>query len=237
MEAKFSPRVKDVISFSREEALRLSHDYIGTEHLLLGLIREGDGLAIKILKSLNVNLSDLRKSIENSVKVSSGRINSMTNLPLTKQAEKALKITYLEAKLYRSELIGTEHLLLSILKDEDNIATQILNQYGVHYEAVKQELANLREDIDIRAETPQSSEDDPYAKDDDNPGIGGGKKSADSKSKTPVLDNFGRDLTRAAEDGKLDPIIGREKRDRACITNTEQAQKKQSYPYWRAWCW
>src|SRR5688500_476686 len=120
MEAKFSPRVKDVISYSREEALRLGHDYIGTEHLLLGLIREGEGMAIKILKALEVNLADLRKSIENAVKGSSAGSNKLTNIPLTKQAEKSLKITYLEAKLYKSDIIGTEHLLLSILKDEDN---------------------------------------------------------------------------------------------------------------------
>ena len=131
MEAKFSPRVKDVISFSREEALRLGHEYIGTEHLLLGLIREGEGMAIKFLKSLNINLVELRKSVENAVKGNTTISNNLTNIPLTKQAEKALKITYLEAKIFKSEIIGTEHLLLAILKDEDNIATQILNQFEV----------------------------------------------------------------------------------------------------------
>ncbi len=211
MEAKFSPRVKDVITFSREEALRLGHDYIGTEHLLLGLIREGEGMAIKILKSLGINLGELRKSVESSVKGSSTSINNLSNIPLTKQAEKALKITYLEAKVFKSDVIGTEHLLLSILKDEDNIATQILNQYGINYEIVKEELDVIKSNF--RSEAPQnSSDDDPYAKEDEG-GSGGitGKKTADSKSKTPVLDNFGRDLTKAAEDGRLDPIVGREK--------------------------
>ncbi len=210
MEAKFSPRVKDVIAFSREEALRLSHDYIGTEHLLLGLIREGEGMAIKLLKSLGITTAELRKSIENAVKGSGGNLNNHAQVPLTKQAEKALKITYLEAKLYKSEIIGTEHLLLSILKDEDNIATQILNQYGVTYEMVKEELNVMRGNF--RSEASQNpSDDDPYAKDDDGgSNIGSGKKG-DSRSKTPVLDNFGRDLTKAAEDGKLDPIVGREK--------------------------
>lgn len=211
MEAKFSPRVKDVITFSREEALRLGHDYIGTEHLLLGLIREGEGMAIKILKSLGINLGELRKSVESSVKGSTSSLNNISNIPLTKQAEKALKITYLEAKVFKSDVIGTEHLLLSILKDEDNIATQILNQYGINYDIVKEELEILKSNF--RAESPQSSsEDDPYAKDDEGGGSGmGSKKSSDSKSKTPVLDNFGRDLTKAAEDGRLDPIVGREK--------------------------
>ena len=212
MEAKFSPRVKDVITFSREEALRLGHDYIGTEHLLLGLIREGEGMAIKILKSLGINLNELRKSVENSVKGSSASINNLSNIPLTKQAEKPLKITYLEAKVFKSDVIGTEHLLLSILKDEDNIATQILNQYGINYDIVKEELDIIKSNF--KSEAPQNpSEDDPYAKDDEGGGGGSmsGKKSSDSKSKTPVLDNFGRDLTKAAEDGRLDPIVGREK--------------------------
>jgi len=212
MEAKFSPRVKDVISFSKEEAMRLQHDYIGAEHLLLGLIREGEGIAIKILKSLGINLSELRKSIEGTIKGSAVASSNMGNIPLTKQAEKALKITYLEAKVFKSDVIGTEHLLLSILKDEDNIATQILNQYGISYEIVKEELEVLK--ANFRSEAPHNpSEDDPYAKDDEGGGGGSisGKKSTDAKSKTPVLDNFGRDLTKAAEEGRLDPIVGREK--------------------------
>ncbi len=208
MEAKFSPRVKDVITYSREEALRLGHDYIGTEHLLLGLIREGEGMAIKIIKSLRVNLAELRKSIENSVKGSSVSTNNLNNIPLTKQAEKALKITYLEAKLFKSEIIGTEHLLLSILKDEDNIATQILNQYTITYELVKEEVDFLRNNI--RSEIPQNPDEDAYSKEEEG-NFGNTKKVADNKSKTPVLDNFGRDLTKSAEDGKLDPIVGREK--------------------------
>ncbi|MCE2845404.1 MAG: ATP-dependent Clp protease ATP-binding subunit [Sphingobacteriales bacterium] len=210
MEAKFSPRVKDVIAFSREEALRLGHEYIGTEHLLLGLIREGEGMAIKFLKSLNINLVELRKSVENAVKGNGGTVSNLNNIPLTKQAEKALKITYLEAKIFKSEIIGTEHLLLAILKDEDNIATQILNQFGVTYDIMREELELFKSNF--KAEAPQSPDDDPYSKDDDGPSFGSTqKKTGDSKSKTPVLDNFGRDLTKAAEEGKLDPIVGREK--------------------------
>ncbi len=212
MEAKFSPRVKDVITYSREEALRLGHDYIGTEHLLLGLIREGEGMAIKFLKSLNINLVELRKAVENAVKGSTGNVSNLNNIPLTKQAEKSLKITYLEAKIFKSDIIGTEHLLLSILKDEDNIATQILNQFGVTYDIMREELETFRSNF--KSEAPQTPPDDPYSKDDDEgPGLGGppAKKTGDAKSKTPVLDNFGRDLTRAAEEGKLDPIVGRSK--------------------------
>jgi len=207
MEAKFSPRVKDVISYSREEALRLGHDYIGTEHLLLGLIREGDGMAIKILKGLGVDTARLRKSVEDSVKGTSSTTVNLGNIPLTKQAEKVLKITYLEAKIFKSDIIGTEHLLLSILRDEDNIASQILQQYNVNYDIFKAEVENNKEGF--RDEAPGSPAGDDDFREDES--FSQPKKVSDIKSKTPVLDNFGRDLTRAAEDGKLDPIVGREK--------------------------
>ncbi|NQV52599.1 MAG: ATP-dependent Clp protease ATP-binding subunit [Flavobacteriales bacterium] len=223
MDTNFSPRVKDVISFSREEALRLGHDYIGTEHFLLGMIREGDGVAIKILKNLEVDLVELRKLIENSVKSveKSGKpLNSLGNIPLVKQAEKTLKITYLEAKLFKSTVIGTEHLLLSILKDENNVASRALSAFNVTYEVVKEDLETMLAQDEPRSEFPNTPSDDD---DDDGPTYGGGSGSGagggsgasrrvgDSKSKTPVLDNFGRDLTKLAEDDKLDPIVGREK--------------------------
>jgi ATP-dependent Clp protease ATP-binding subunit ClpC len=218
MEAKFSPKVKEVISFSREEALRLKHDQIGIEHLLLGLIREGDGMAIKVLKSLEIDVMLLRRKIEESIrdKVSPMPIN-VTSLPLTKQAEKVLKITLLEAKSMKQETVGTEHLMLSILKNKDNLVTQVLNKWDVTYEVFKAELdylANEKELTDFSAELPNEPFDDP---DEDERGKGFGAtggastaKKASSKSNTPVLDNFGRDITRLAEDGKLDPIVGRE---------------------------
>ena len=124
MEAKFSPRVKDVISYSREEALRLGNDFIGVEHLLLGLIREGEGTAIKILKEFNLDLAHIRQEVESGLTKSATSIHqNLSNIPLVKQAEKVLKMTYLEAKLYKSPLIGTEHLLLSILKEENSMAS------------------------------------------------------------------------------------------------------------------
>ena len=209
MEAKFSPRVKDVISYSREEALRLGHDYIGTEHLLLGLIREGDGMAIKILKSLGVDTSKLRRSVEDAVKGTAGTTVNLGNIPLTKQAEKVLKITYLEAKIFKSEVIGTEHLLLSVLREEDNIASQILAQYNLNYEIFKAEVENSKTGFKNEAPGSAAGGGDDDFKDDD--AFSAPKKVSDIKSKTPVLDNFGRDLTRMAEDGKLDPIVGREK--------------------------
>ena len=154
MEAKFSPRVKDVITYSREEALRLGHDYIGVEHLFLGILREGEGNAIKILKAIKVNLQEVRKSIEAEIKPKSNNFNQSGNIPLVKQAERALKITYLEAKLFKSTLIGTEHLLLSILKDDDNVVTNVFEEFNVDYETVKNEMDMIEEETDPKAEFP-----------------------------------------------------------------------------------
>ncbi|HLT46051.1 MAG TPA: ATP-dependent Clp protease ATP-binding subunit [Rubricoccaceae bacterium] len=203
MEGNFSNRVRDVISYSREEAIRLGHDYIGTEHLLLGIIREGEGIAVKILRNLGCDLFKLKKAVEDTVRSTGGTL-TVGNIPLTKQAEKVLKITYLEAKLYKSDVIGTEHLLLSLLRDDENIAAQILQQgFSVTYDAVRAEL----DSIISGKSSPRSG-----------PSSGGGRASRASerkqmaeKSKTPVLDNFGRDLTKLAEEGKLDPIVGRER--------------------------
>lgn len=207
MEAKFSPRVKDVISYSREEALRLGNDFIGVEHLLLGIIREGDGTAIKILNEFHLDLRQIRQEIEGTLTRSTSSVHqSLANIPLVKQAEKVLKMTYLEAKLYKSPMIGTEHLLLSILKDENSVACRILNKYGVIYENVKDELeAMIEENTTPKAEFPGGTEDD------GGDSFSAQRKPTDPKSKTPVLDNFGRDLTKMAEAGKLDPIVGREK--------------------------
>ncbi|PSQ87976.1 MAG: Clp protease ClpC, partial [Bacteroidetes bacterium QH_2_63_10] len=203
MEGNFSNRVRDVISYSREEAVRLGHDYIGTEHLLLGLIREGEGIAVKILRNLGCDLLELKEAVEDTVRSTSSS-TSVGNIPLTKQAEKVLKITYLEAKLYKSDVIGTEHLLLSLLRDDENIAAQILQQgFSVTYDAVRNELDSI---ISGKASSSSGSS-----------GSGGrlssgyGQESSESeKSNTPVLDNFGRDLTELAENDDLDPIIGRE---------------------------
>ena len=208
MEAKFSPRVKDVISYSREEALRLGHDYIGTEHLLLGLIREGDGVAIKILKSVGVDTAKLRRAVEDAVRGNSGTTVNLGNIPLTKQAEKVLKITYLEAKIFKSDVIGTEHLLLSILREEDNIASQILAQFNLNYEIFKSEVENNKDGFRDDPSASATGGEEEYKEEES---FSTPKKVSDIKSKTPVLDNFGRDLTRMAEDGKLDPIVGRDK--------------------------
>ncbi len=216
MEARFSQRVKDVLSYSREEAVRLGNNYIGLEHLLLGIIREGNGLAVKLLQYQGVDLKGLKESLEEAIKDPNRMGGNIDNLPLVKQAEKALKITYLEAKVFKSEVVGTEHLLLAILKDENNLATSKLEKMGVNYNLIKSELKSMEggfnklpeQDLadDVRMEFPGDLEDNSLSS-----GSSRRSKKTEIKSKTPVLDNFGRDLTKAAEEGRLDPIVGREK--------------------------
>jgi ATP-dependent Clp protease ATP-binding subunit ClpC len=214
MEAKFSPRVRDVINYSREEALRLGNDFIGVEHLLLGIIREGDGTAIRILKEFNVDINQIRSVIESMlIKKSKSTFKDPMQIPLVKQAEKVLKLTYLESKLFRSPMIGTEHLLLSFLKVEESEVCNILNKFGVVYENVKDEVEAMTNDsseriIPIRTARAEFTG---GGIEEESQDFGSQRKISDSKSKTPVLDNFGRDLTKLAEAGRLDPIVGREK--------------------------
>ncbi len=215
MDNNFSAQVKEIISFSREEALRLGNDFIGTEHLLLGLIRDGDNTAIKVLKQLNIDLYELRKEVELAVKDKTGKnIANINSLPLTKQAEKVIRVTVLEAKALKSPLVETEHLMLSILKNKENIATQILNQFDVDYDLFRNELGMVgTTNPPPRSEFPDDNDDD---LDEEKKGAGyqqskAGKQAPGvAKSKTPVLDNFGRDITKLAEAGTLDPIVGRE---------------------------
>ena len=211
MDNNFSTQVKEIISFSREEALRLGNDFIGTEHLLLGLIREGENTAIKILKSFNVDLYELRKEIELAVKDKTGKnIANINSLPLTKQAEKVIRVTVLEAKALKSPTVETEHLMLSILKNKENIATQILNQFDVDYDLFRNEVGIMKSN-EPRAEFSDEGDDDFDEEKKYQQKGGRGGAASTTKSKTPVLDNFGRDITRLAETGALDPIVGRDR--------------------------
>ena len=212
MDDNFSPRVKDVITYSKEEALRLGHEFIGTEHLVLGLIRNGEGKAIDILNFLGIDLNELRRKIEslnpinfeNEVKESSKK-----NLHLTRQAERALKTTFLEAKLFQSSIINTAHLLLCILRNENDPTTKIFNNTEINYNVVKDEYKSIIGKEDFSDESSYSSESSEF--DEIKPAQPTKTKSKSSKkSKTPVLDNFGKDLTSMAENDELDPIIGRE---------------------------
>jgi len=207
MDDNFSPRVKDVITYSKEEALRLGHDFIGTEHLILGLIRNGEGKAIDILNFLGIDLNELRRKIEslnpinfdNEVKESTKK-----NLHLTRQAERALKTTFLEAKLFQSSIINTAHLLLCILRNENDPTTKIFNNMEVNYNVVKDEYKSIIGKDEFTDDIPDSKETS------DTEEIKTTKTKSSKKSKTPVLDNFGKDLTSMAENDELDPIIGRE---------------------------
>ena len=217
MDDNFSPKVKDVIAFSKEEALRLGHDFIGTEHLMLGLLRNGDGKAINILNTLDVDLNHLRRKVE-ILSPANPNISIISdqkkNLHLTRQAERALKTTFLEAKLFQSTSINTAHLLLCILRNENDPTTKLLNKLRVDYDNVKDQfksmITNDNDYIEPKAESFQG----------DDANLGEASKDnvfntptgkTNKKSKTPVLDNFGRDLTALAEEGKLDPVVGREK--------------------------
>ncbi|MDY8138987.1 ATP-dependent Clp protease ATP-binding subunit [Aquimarina sp. 2201CG5-10] len=221
MDDNFSPRVKDVIAYSKEEALRLGHDFIGTEHLMLGLLRDGSGKAISILDALDIDLTNLRRKVEilspanPDIAIAS---NEKKNLHLTRQAERALKTTFLEAKLFQSSSINTAHLLLCILRNENDPTTKLLNRLKVDYDNVKDQFKFMITNEEEYIENPKSES---FSEDDDDMGgdaskenpfnsPGGGSKS-NKKSKTPVLDNFGRDLTAMAEEGKLDPVVGRSK--------------------------
>ncbi len=216
MDSNFSPKVKEIISYSREEALRLGNDFIGTEHLLLGLIREGESLAMRILQSLKIDLFDLRKEVEVVIKDKGSRtIANLNSLPLTRQAEKVIRITVLEAKTLKSRTVESEHLMLSILKNKENPAAQILNHYEVDYERFKNELSILQGEMpgaEYTGNDPGGSEefDDEERRQYQQRQRQGGAATGNVKSKTPVLDNFGRDITRMAELGSLDPIVGRE---------------------------
>jgi ATP-dependent Clp protease ATP-binding subunit ClpC len=216
MDDNFSPRVKDVIAYSKEEALRLGHDFIGTEHLMLGLLRDGSGKAINILNALDVDLNHLRRKVEilspanPNVTITS---NEKKNLHLTRQAERALKTTFLEAKLFQSTSINTAHLLLCILRNDNDPTTKLLNKLKVDYDNVKEQFKLMITSDDDYIDLPKAEsfpEEGASEESKENPFNNPGGKS-NKKSKTPVLDNFGRDLTVMAEEGKLDPVVGREK--------------------------
>nr|WP_319570452.1 ATP-dependent Clp protease ATP-binding subunit [uncultured Draconibacterium sp.] len=210
MDSQFSPRIKDIIGYSREEAIRLGNDYIGQEHLFLGILREGEGTATDILENLGVDLVEVKQLIESKVRTDKD-INHKADLIMLKSTEKTLKLIYLEARSFKSATANSGHLLLAILKDNDSLITQLLVELGINYYMVKSQLQDYLQ--------PEAKSDFPES-DDDEPGEGFGKgpsggqsskKAAGAKSDTPVLDNFGIDITKLAEENSLDPIVGREK--------------------------
>ncbi len=208
MDSQFSPRIKDIIAYSREEAIRLGNDYIGLEHLFLGILRDGEGIATDILDNLGINLSEFKMELEKKVRVDR-EINPKADIQMLKTAEKALKIIYLEARSFQSTVANSGHLLLSILKDSDSLIANMLNDFGINYYIVKSQLQDYKQP-EAKSDFPEQDDDDPDESFSRNPGSSS-KKVMTPKSETPVLDNFGTDITKLAEENSLDPIVGREK--------------------------
>ncbi|MBK8706836.1 MAG: ATP-dependent Clp protease ATP-binding subunit [Saprospiraceae bacterium] len=217
---KFSPKVKQIISRSRDEAIGLGHDFIGTEHLLLGMMSDKESLAMKVLESLEVDATELRQTLVESIQrtpIAAASLN-VGNIPLNKQAEKVLKVTFLEAKALKNDEVSPEHLMLSILKHKDNPASKVLGQFEVDYDIFKAELEYVRQEQDFTSNSSSidpysqapSDQDDSYEDEDAQSRSFQQRSKGATKSRTPVLDNFGRDITKLAEEDKLDPIIGRE---------------------------
>jgi ATP-dependent Clp protease ATP-binding subunit ClpC len=220
MNRKFSPKVKKIIQQSREEAIKLGQSSIGTEHFLLGILDDKESLTAKVFDSLEIDVDVLKTRItESNVKESADDTNyNMGNIPLNKNAEKVLKVTFLEAKVFRNDEIQPEHLMLSILKHKDNTASILLDEFSLDYETFKSELEFVKQEMDAGysdffSQAPSDSDsplDDDMHESTSSRKQSSGQGGTASKSRTPVLDNFGRDVTRLAEEGKLDPIIGRE---------------------------
>ncbi|HPF50837.1 MAG TPA: ATP-dependent Clp protease ATP-binding subunit [Draconibacterium sp.] len=211
MDSQFSPRIKDIIGYSREEAIRLGNDYIGQEHLFLGILRDGEGIATDILENLGIDLAEVKQLVEKKIRTDK-QISGKSELVMLKSTEKTLKLIYLEARSFKSVTANSAHLLLAILKDSNCIVTQLLIEMGVNYYMVKSQLQDYQQQPEDKSDYPESEDDGPEEGFGKNPtGPQGGKKAAGAKSDTPVLDNFGIDITKLAEENSLDPIVGREK--------------------------
>jgi ATP-dependent Clp protease ATP-binding subunit ClpC len=212
MDSQFSPRIKDIIGYSREEAVRLGNDYIGQEHLFLGILRDGEGMATDILENLGISLAEIKDLIEKKIRTDR-KIDLQAEIVMLKSTEKTLKLVYLEARSFKSATVNSGHLLLAILKDSDSVVTQLLVEFGVNYYMVRNQIQDYKEDIKAKSDFPEGEDDD--TADDFTRGPmrqqPGQKKGPSSKSDTPVLDNFGIDITKLAEENSLDPIVGRER--------------------------
>ncbi len=212
MDSQFSPRIKDVLSYSREEAIRLGNEGIGLEHIFLGILRDGEGVAIEILTNLGVNLAEIKQSIEERLRTGKD-IDSQASVQLLKSAEKVLKLVYLEARAFNSPTINTGHLLLALIKDKESLISNILNDYHINYYIVKSRLEDYKNpEAKSDFDDEDDDSDDSFSKSQGGPSSSSSaKKPANPKSETPVLDNFGVDITKAAEENNLDPIVGRER--------------------------
>ena len=210
MDSKFSPRIKDVLTYSREEAIRLGNDHISTEHLFLGILRDGEGIAIDSMKQLGLDFTILKDELELHLRKGSP-LAMDASIPLLKNTERTLKIVFLEARSLNEDTVNTGHLLLAILKEKDGLVYELFNKNDLNYEEVKNKIIELSK-VENKSDFPEEGDDQ-----DDMFGRSGGSSSSQNqkgnsnpKTDTPVLDNFGVDITKAAMEGSLDPIVGRE---------------------------
>ncbi|MDA3927869.1 MAG: ATP-dependent Clp protease ATP-binding subunit [Prolixibacteraceae bacterium] len=211
MDSKFSPKIKDVLTYSREEAIRMGNDYIGLEHIFLGILRDGEGVAIDLLNNMAIDLYALKKEIENEIKEEVALDNN-SSIQLLKEAEKSLKIVYLEARSLGGGTMNTGHLLLAVLKDGNSLISRILQEHNVSYYILKSQLEEYnKKQIESKSDFPGDSDEDSNDFFQQKPPAQGNQQTPSGKSETPVLDNFGIDITQAAEEGSLDPIVGRDK--------------------------
>ena len=217
MDQKFSQRVQDIMLYSRDEAVKMGNPYVGLEHIFLGIVDDKDSNAVQILRNLELDIEAFRQKLESSIKTNNIIMGSTSNMPLTKQAERALKFTYIVAKDFNSEQVASEHLMLAILHDDNNIVSQRLEYEGITFNKYKKEVEKLTPNYPAKSTNEdvvqepknmfmdEDEEDETPTKTTDNQ-----QNKKNAKSATPVLDSFGRDLTKAAEEGRLDPIVGRE---------------------------
>ncbi len=207
MDLNFSPRIRDVISFSKEEAERLGNHYISPEHLMLGILREGEGTAVNLLQQLEFEFDKVKEALDKHLIAE--KPHQIKNIPLLKSSERILKLVHLEAKSLKSDTINTGHLLLAILKEKNSFIWKIMTEENIYYDKVKY-LMETVEPSNSSDFPPDDDQESPFSSSSGSEGSkpGGAVKSS---SETPVLDNFGIDITKAAEEGRLDPIVGREK--------------------------
>ena len=201
MYERFTDRARKVMQLANQEAQRFNHEYIGTEHILLGLVKEGSGVAANVLKNLEVDLRKIRLEVERIVQPGAGGDQVvMGRLPHTPRAKKVIEYSIEEARNLNHNYVGTEHLLLGLLREQEGVAAQVLMNLGLKLEDVREEVLNLL------GHNPMPNENEPTS---GGGGSGSSERSGRQKSKTPALDSFGRDLTELARQGKLDPVIGR----------------------------
>jgi ATP-dependent Clp protease ATP-binding subunit ClpC len=211
MDSKFSPRIKDVLTYSREEAIRLGNDHIGTEHLFLGILRDGEGIAIDVMNRLGLDYTSMRKELELKLRQDHS-LKFEAAIPLLKTTEKVLKVVFLEARAMKDNTVNTGHLLLAILKEKDSLVSTLFRHYNTGYDEIKYQIEELTR-IENKSGFPEEGDEgeEMFGKSGSAGGPSGSKGSGAPKTDTPVLDNFGIDITKAAVEGSLDPIIGREK--------------------------